>query len=906
MIVIAASLAFIYIFSLFLLFLYGINCYVLIGLYLRNKKGQHEKDQEAVERFWRNKKIEDLPIVTIQLPIYNEKYVIQRLIESVTQIEYPKHLLEIQVLDDSTDDTIQIAGKTVEKYQKDGFNIVHIHRTDRSGYKAGALKNGLEQAQGEFVAIFDADFIPGKNFLRDTVPFFKDAKIAMVQTRWGHINWDYSLLTVGQSIGIDGHFAIEQASRIWSGLFMNFNGTAGIWRKTAIYDAGGWQADTLTEDLDLSYRALLQGWKMKFLQRTVCPAELPVQINAFKSQQHRWAKGSIQTAKKNVPRILKADIPWFTKYQAILHLTHYMVHPLMLTVALLSIPLLKISTLFHNFSTIFITAAFFALATFGPSSLYVFSQRELYKNWYQRICYLPILMCLGTGIAISNAKAVLEALFNIESGFLRTPKFRVESKSDDWKNKSYVAPTDFLVILEFFMGIYCLIGLYLFLSNRGYFIGPFLAIYTSGFLYVATITFIHSFSSQNSMLRTIWKMLIKHKDIGLILLIGFLLRLLRSFHGGPLNPDEYSLVPVGWINIPQDPDKIWLPLYYVFSMLIAGILGSGTLVALKLINISLSLITIFLVYMISKDRKSGLIASLILALTPMDILASSMSIRAPLMTVFLLSALTLFLKNEQVLLPALLLSLASLTGYEVRIFSLFFIGYFSILALKNQVTFKKAGSGEQGTGSNFLSNSTWQATPKNHPWVEKELFTLRRVLWLTLPSVLIMLVGFLDIQPWSFTMEVWSMKYRAWSALLASSSWSFVPDLFPWNQFRWQQVFSFVSFILISALPLFVGWILTCKNSRSNPIWKFTMVYFALFIFCVGLGLFSGNYRYVYLILPLIATCAGEYWSRHHKLVILIVLIAMVGTCWYYFNVLERLEDFNAYFYKTVSYPLGL
>lgn len=888
MIAIAVVLVFIYVLALFLLFLYGINCYILIGLYLRNKKGQHEKDQETIVRFWQNKTRQDLPVVTIQLPIYNEKYVIQRLLASVTQIEYPKELLEIQVLDDSTDDTVEIARGTVEKYRKEGFNISYIHRTNRSGYKAGALKNGLERAHGEFVAIFDADFMPGKEFLRNTIPFFEDAQVAMVQTRWGHINRDYSLLTLGQSIGIDGHFAVEQASRVWSGLFMNFNGTAGIWRKSAIYDAGGWQADTLTEDLDLSYRALLRGWKMRFLQRTVSPAELPVQINAFKSQQHRWAKGSIQTAKKNIPQILKAPIPWFTKYQAIVHLTHYLVHPLMLIVALLSIPLLEISALFYDFSLLFLIAAFFALATFGPSSLYVLSQRELYQDWYRRICYLPILMCLGTGIAVSNTKAVLEALLNIKSSFRRTPKFKVESKTDDWRTKSYLAPVDFLMIGEFFMGFYCLTGLYLFLFKHAYFMGPFLTIYTGGFFYVAILTFIHSFSGQNSLLYKIWYTFVKHKGIWLVLLIGFVLRLLRIFQGEPLNSDiSHDFMPVGWINVPLPvPDHqsmdlptaqaIWLPFYHIFSTFIMSLFGSWKSMALKLANIFLSLIIIFLVYINSRDRKSGLIASLILALTPMDILASSISIQEPLMTFLLLSGLTLFLKNEQIFLPSILLGLASLTGYEAWIFNLFFIGYFSFTALWHRA---------------FQKNRLRLQKSTNPYLIEKDLFTLKRVLWLTLPSLLVILIGF------------WKMYSLLDPNIMTPFSAGVISfNLSDGSEFRWSQAFSFIKFVLISALPLFAGWILTYKNSRNNPIWKFTFTYFLLFFLCVGLGLFSGNYRYLYLILPLIAMYAGEYWSQRHKLIILIILIAMIGTCWYYFGLLERFEDFNFHFHKTVDY----
>ena len=272
-----------------------------------NANSQCNHDQ-IKKQFYRNFSPHDWPKITIQLPIFNERYVIERLLKAVCRLEYPKDLLEIQVLDDSTDDTGIIAQSIIKKMTDQGLDIVYFHREDRTGFKAGALKEGLKIAKGELLGIFDADFIPEPSFLKEIIPYFKDPNIGMLQTRWGHINSDYSLLTRAQSMGIDGHFAVEQASRAWSGFFLNFNGTAGIWRKKAIEDAGGWQADTLTEDLDLSYRAQLSGWKLNFAPEIVCPAEVPVTINAFKSQQHRWAKGSIQTAKKNLGKLFKSDV----------------------------------------------------------------------------------------------------------------------------------------------------------------------------------------------------------------------------------------------------------------------------------------------------------------------------------------------------------------------------------------------------------------------------------------------------------------------------------------------------------------------------------------------------------------------------------------------------------------------
>lgn len=488
----------IYLFALVCLFIYGINCYLLMFFYRLHRPMAHQRHEEIKANFYRNFPMGDWPQVTIQLPVFNERYVVERLIRSVCRFDYPKELIEIQVLDDSTDMTIDISRAVVEEMREQGFDIDFIHREDRSGFKAGALKEGLKTAKSELVGIFDADFVPHPNFLKETVPYFTDPKIGMLQTRWGHINSDYSLLTRAQSMGIDGHFGVEQASRAWSGFFMNFNGTAGIWRKKTIEDAGGWQADTLTEDLDLSYRAQLKGWKLLFVSDVVCPAEVPVTINAFKSQQHRWAKGSIQTAKKNLGKLFRADVSLLVKTQAFLHLTHYMVHPMMLVVVLTSIPMLYTQWFFDTLACPAMIFTLLCLATCGPSSMYLFSQKILYQNWRSRITFLPFLMCLGTGIAVNNTKAVLEAIFNVESGFVRTPKYGIKKRQDNWRGKHYSIPLNAISILEFLLGLYSLAGLLMFLFFSKYLVSPFLLIYTSGFFYVFFLSVKHGYGKSES------------------------------------------------------------------------------------------------------------------------------------------------------------------------------------------------------------------------------------------------------------------------------------------------------------------------------------------------------------------------------------------------------------------------
>ena len=401
-----------YFLTLVILAVFGLHRYIMVYLYFRHK------DRRALPAPAPTR----LPRVTVQLPLYNEMYVVDRLLDSVTKIRYPKHLLEIQVLDDSTDETVSIAQTAVERYREQGFDIQYLHRDDRTGYKAGALDAGLTVAKGEFVLIFDADFLAPEDILEKTLGHFEEAKVGMVQVRWGHVNRDYSLLTQVQSVLLDGHFILEHGGRNRAGRFFNFNGTAGIWRRSAIEDAGGWQHDTLTEDLDLSYRAQLGGWRFVFVQDVVAPAEIPVEMNAFKSQQHRWAKGSIQTCKKLLPKILASELPLPIKIEAAFHLTANFAYPLMVLLSILMFPAMVIRYNMGWYEMMIIDIPLFLGATMSVCSFYLMSQREIFgDSWRSRIKYLPAVLSVGIGLSVNNAKAVIEALLGIESEFTRTP-----------------------------------------------------------------------------------------------------------------------------------------------------------------------------------------------------------------------------------------------------------------------------------------------------------------------------------------------------------------------------------------------------------------------------------------------------------------------------------------------------
>jgi cellulose synthase/poly-beta-1,6-N-acetylglucosamine synthase-like glycosyltransferase len=428
-------------------------------------------------------RLEKLPRVTVQLPVYNEMYVVERLIDAVCRLDYPRELLQIQVLDDSTDETQRLAQRRVSHYAELGYDISYLRRPNRHGFKAGALEFGLRSATSEFVAIFDADFVPKPDTLLNTVDFFSDPKVGMVQIRWDHLNRDYSLLTKVQSIMLDGHFLMESATRNRSGRFFNFNGTAGIWRRTAIEDAGGWEHDTLTEDLDLSYRAQLKGWRFVFLPHHTAPAEIPVDINAFKTQQYRWAKGSIQTGKKILPQVLFSDLPLKVKVEAFFHLTANIAYPLMVILAVMLFPALIIR--FHQgwFELLLIDLPLFMAATFSVSSFYIVSQRELYPDWKSRILCLPFLMSVGIGLSVSNSKAVIEGLLGLDSSFVRTPKFSVGNLADNWREKRYRVPAGLFPFIEIALGVY-FFWMIVYAVDSGIFgTIPFLILFMVGYSY---------------------------------------------------------------------------------------------------------------------------------------------------------------------------------------------------------------------------------------------------------------------------------------------------------------------------------------------------------------------------------------------------------------------------------------
>ncbi|MBI1884618.1 MAG: glycosyltransferase [Chlamydiae bacterium] len=463
---------------LVILAIYGCHRYYLVYLYYRYKKNIHKP----------LKSFESLPKVTVQLPVYNEMYVVERLIRAVCKLRYPKELLEIQVLDDSTDETQYIAQELVKKFKEKGFLISHLHRSNRSGFKAGALAAGLKVAQGEYIYIFDADFVPKPDMIEETIHFFTDPKIGMVQVRWDHLNRDYSMLTQVQSILLDGHFVIEHTARNRSGRFFNFNGTAGVWRKEAIISAGGWHHDTLTEDLDLSYRAQLKGWNFVYLPDVVSPAELPVEMNSFKSQQHRWVKGSIQTGKKLLGKIWKSPLPLGSKIEATFHLTNNLSYPLMIILSFLLLPAMFIRFEGGWEHLVFIDAPLFIASFLSISLFYICSQKEIDESWLKKLKYIPFVTSLGIGLSINNARAAMEALFNQKSSFQRTPKHGVNSRQDNWKGKKYRAKKTKYAWIELFLGLY-FTGVTLFALDTGRFIMvPFLALFQIGYLYTWSLS----------------------------------------------------------------------------------------------------------------------------------------------------------------------------------------------------------------------------------------------------------------------------------------------------------------------------------------------------------------------------------------------------------------------------------
>jgi len=447
---------------------------------------------------------EELPVITVQLPLFNELYVVDRLLKAVTAFDYPREKLEIQVLDDSTDETVKVAEAVVAKYAAQGFDIHYIHRTDRTGFKAGALENGNRTAKGELLAIFDADFVPKPDCLRKLVHFFTDPLVGCAQMRWAHINGNYNLLTRLQTIMLDGHFVVEQTTRNRTGGFFNFNGTAGIWRRQAIEMSGGWQHDTLTEDTDLSFRAQLMGWRFIYLLDEEAPAEIPVEINAFKAQQRRWAKGVMQVGLKLYPRISRAPLPFRVKLEMFFRLTGNISYPLMIVASFLQFPLLLVryNQPFYHLMIFDLPLLFFSSISvvlfYGTAVWYLDDRRT------PRLLHLPLVMALGIGLAFSNARAVLEALLGVKTDFIRTPKYRVEDTTDaTWKRKKYRRKRGLLPLLELSFAIYFLLAILYSIRLHMWGTIPFLTLFFFGFGYMGLMSLLQTASGKR--IAAFWK-----------------------------------------------------------------------------------------------------------------------------------------------------------------------------------------------------------------------------------------------------------------------------------------------------------------------------------------------------------------------------------------------------------------
>jgi cellulose synthase/poly-beta-1,6-N-acetylglucosamine synthase-like glycosyltransferase len=474
----------IFIISAILLTAYTVNFYYLAFLSLRRK------DKHSVVP-------QGTPSVTIQLPIYNEKYVASRLVDAVCAMDYPKDKMKIMVLDDSDDDTTDMLHELINQHKKNGFDIIHIRRGTRNGYKAGALKYAMTLTNTEYVAIFDADFIPPSWFLKKAIPYFAKPNIGLVQCRWGHINENYSAITQAQALSLDFHFLIEQKAKSNSKMYMNFNGTAGIWRRDCIEDAGGWHTSTLVEDLDLSYRAQMKGWKCLFIEDIVVNAELPVQMNAAKRQQFRWAKGAIQCAIKLLGDILvKRKIPFEAKIQAFVQLTRHIGYPLLL-IQFLALPILLASNM--NLHVVRFVPAL-TIATYlamGPFAYLIVIYNLWGKDWKQKAKILPFLLIYAAGLSVNNTVAVFDGIFGKKNEFLRTPKYGIVNRTDDWKDKAYNLPFTKTTLLEIFFGVYGLVGILVAIFSKNPVFAPMIAIPTIGFFYVAYLSLSHSRFKRN-------------------------------------------------------------------------------------------------------------------------------------------------------------------------------------------------------------------------------------------------------------------------------------------------------------------------------------------------------------------------------------------------------------------------
>jgi cellulose synthase/poly-beta-1,6-N-acetylglucosamine synthase-like glycosyltransferase len=474
-----AAVIALYLAVLSILGVYGFHRAHLVYLFWRHK-GRFQEPPLS----WR-----ELPLVTVQLPMYNELYVAERLLDSIALLDYPKDRLELQVLDDSTDETTEIVARKLFELRAKGFDITHAHRVDRTGFKAGALEQGMKTAKGDFLMVFDADFVPTPSIIKDLISHFTDAKVGMVQARWDHLNRDYSMLTRAQALMLDGHFVIEHIARNRSGRFFNFNGTAGIWRKTAIIDAGGWQHDTITEDMDLSFRAQIRGWRFVYVPEAVAPAEVPCEMNSFKGQQFRWAKGSAQTARKLIGEVLRADIPLKIKIECLFHLTNNFAYLFLVILALLQLPNMLMRQKMNRPELLLLDIPLFASTCLSIIVFYLTTHRALYGNLRDAVKRLPLMMALSIGLSINNARAVLEGLFGVQSEFVRTPKHGIERRADGWISKRYKAGAGSLnTYLELGFGVYFVITIGLAVVTGSWMNIPFLVLFMVGFLYVGTLS----------------------------------------------------------------------------------------------------------------------------------------------------------------------------------------------------------------------------------------------------------------------------------------------------------------------------------------------------------------------------------------------------------------------------------
>ncbi len=470
------------------LFLFGVN-FIYMSFFTW-RQGRKKALVPAMKKDW--------PAVTVQLPIYNELYVAERLINAVAQLDYPADRLQIQVLDDSTDETVAVVHAVVMQIQKKGINITHLHRADRVGFKAGALQAGMASATGEFIAIFDADFLPPPDFLRETIPYLQEPNVAFVQTRWGHLNRDYSWLTFLQSLAIDAHFMVEQFARSHAGYWFNFNGTAGVWRRAAMEDAGGWTADTLTEDLDLSYRAYLKGWHGRYACQIVVPAELPVNFSGFRRQQHRWARGSLECARKLGPQVWRAPVSLSVKYQATLHLLGYSVHLLLFLLTLIYPLVVIFSTQQPQFSVLYGFAYLFALTSLAPTLFFVMAQQQLGNSWLRLLPKLLAVSLMGSGLMLNTVRAAVQILTKRKEVFERTAKFgigqqkQVGQQKQDWTQQRYQLRFDPIVYAELALGIYGLATAWLAVMMGTWGIAFYAALFGSGLILVAAVTIVQT------------------------------------------------------------------------------------------------------------------------------------------------------------------------------------------------------------------------------------------------------------------------------------------------------------------------------------------------------------------------------------------------------------------------------